>query len=579
MVVLAGLVAAPPALAVPFELAWTATHPTPAVADLFAATVAVREGQVAVGVPYRDVGAATDAGAVLVLAAASGVVRAVLSAPVPAAGARLGSAVALSADVVLAGAPHEGSGRPHAGAVHRFALASGAHRGVLVNPEPGFDDLFGAAVAAPGAEVVAGAALDDAAGDAAGAAWMMRADGSARRTLTKPAPAPYDLFGAAVAASAAYVLVGAPADDAAQPNGGAVYVFDAVSGALLHTLLPVPPSRGDDFGRAVAVAGTLALVGAPRDDVELHPDAGSVQLFDLVTGARLRRCTAPAPEGGAAFGAAVAFRGTGLVVGAPFEDGGAVDAGAAYVLDAACGTLARLGNPVPHVDDQFGNAVAADGSVVAVGAWHDDPSGTAAQAGAVHLFVDLALPTTTTATTTPATTSTALGASTSTTPVTTTTTNGAGGPLASLPSESTTTSQATASSTLVVATSTIVAPTSTSVPQAGDACALDAAWDALDCRLEQLQVALRERGVAALGAARAARAGRQLRAARTQVARAGARQGTRARRPLRRAARALAVLRRTVERATPRGALPGWAVADLAAAARAAEAALVRLRP
>jgi len=66
----------------------------------------------------------------------------------------------------------------------------------------------------------------------------------------------------------------------------------------------------------------------------------------------------------------VAVSGNTVVVGAPWDDTGASDAGSAYVFDATTGGLLRtLNNPTPAASDYFGNSVAVSGNTVVVGAY------------------------------------------------------------------------------------------------------------------------------------------------------------------------------------------------------------------
>lgn len=584
------------ALGAPFDHLWTATHPAAARDDLCGAALAVDDAVVAVGAPYRDVDGEPDAGAVVLFGSDSGAVHALLTAPRPARGARFGSAVALAAGTLVVGAPDEDGGRPHSGAAYRFDH-HGVFDGRLVNPQPGFDDLFGAALAVTGRWLVLGAPLDDVAGPVAGAAWLHDRGTGAWRAVTKSLPAGYDRFGHAVAVTDEYLVVGAPGDDVAGPNGGAVAVFEAASGRILHTLRPPSPAGGDEAGYALAAAGTLLVVGAPGDDVAGETDAGAVLLFDLVRGTMVRRCTAPVPDNGARFGAAVAILDEDLVIGAPREDHEAVDAGAVYVLDAACGLRARIPNPAPHPGDQFGHAVATATGLIAVGAWHDDPTGTAPQSGAVHVFVDRSTPSTTTTTASAGTTSTAFASSTTSVLATTTTVIPGSGPL---PVAETTTTHPAATSTIGgTTTSTSLAPPPTLPAPEEDPCARAGcepcapgacetaacprspgrAWALLECRVVRLAGALERDGATALGARRASRALRALRLAQVRLARARRREAGARERPLRRAGRALGRLRRTVAGAMARRGNPSPPAADLLRLAREAEAAYLEVVP
>src|SRR5206468_4204810 len=146
------------------------------------------------------------------------------------------------------------------------------------------------------------------------------------------------------------------------------------TGSLLLALANPLATEGDEFGFAVAAAGTRLLIGAPGD----HAGAGRVFLFDSATGALIRSFAKPTSRAGDRFGASIAVTEAGLLVGAPGDDVGLVDGGAAYVFSGAAleavfrKRLSALA---------FGASVAAAGADVLVGA----PRG-ASGAGAVSRF-------------------------------------------------------------------------------------------------------------------------------------------------------------------------------------------------
>lgn len=103
--------------------------------------------------------------------------------------------------------------------------------------------------------------------------------------------------------------------------------------------------------------------------------------------------TVPEAEAGDAFGWSVRLAkvdGDGcadLLVGAPYADVvGLTDAGAVYVVyGGPGGRTARLVAPEPEADAHFGWSLTSGGTLVAVGAPHEDADGTA-DSGAVYLF-------------------------------------------------------------------------------------------------------------------------------------------------------------------------------------------------
>src|SRR5262249_32497441 len=191
-------------------------------------------------------------------------------------------------------------------------------------------------------------------------------------------------FGFWVALSGSFVLVGAIRDDTGTTDAGAAYLFDANTGALLHTFMNPTPAAFDNFSQSVAVAGNLVVVGAPQDDTGAR-DAGAAYLFDANSGALLRTLNNPTPEAGDSFGPSVAVSGNVVVVGAERDNTGATSAGAAYLFDPNTGTLLRtFTNPTPADNDRFGNSVALSGNLAVVAADADNTGARAA--GAAYLF-------------------------------------------------------------------------------------------------------------------------------------------------------------------------------------------------
>ena len=186
--------------------------------------------------------------------------------------------------------------------------------------------------------------------------------GTLLHTLNNPTPAIDDYFGEDVAISSNTIVVGASGDDTGATDAGSAYVFNATTGALLHTLNNPTPEIGDGFGgnweyNTLAISGNTIVVGAGLDDTGAT-DAGSAYVFDATTGALLHTVNNPTPEigdgEGDGFGAAVAISGNTIVVGARGDDTGATDAGSAYVFDATSGVLIdTLNNPTPQDSDLF----------------------------------------------------------------------------------------------------------------------------------------------------------------------------------------------------------------------------------
>jgi hypothetical protein len=145
----------------------------------------------------------------------------------------------------------------------------------------------------------------------------------------------------------------------------------------LHGRAPISHA-GDRFGHAVAVNETWIVVGAPFDD-ERAPDAGAVFVFSASTGQFVRKLRAPDATLNDQFGSSVALCANQVLIGAPFKN---AEQGKAYLFNLSTGALvSHLSYPLSVPGDRFGHSVALNSAFAAVGAPLE-----AGLDGAVHLF-------------------------------------------------------------------------------------------------------------------------------------------------------------------------------------------------
>lgn len=197
-----------------------------------------------------------------------------------------------------------------------------------------------------------------------------------------------DEFGTAVAISGTTAVVGASYCD---NLAGRAYVFTETTSGWSQTgeLKGSDTVRADLFGDAVAVSGRTIVVGAPfhadnqgRAYVFTESPAGWKQTAEL-EGSDIRANTATAYD----FGGSVAISGATLVVGASGADNGA---GRAYVFTETAARWRQTGElkgAETVAGDYFGTSVAISGPTVVVGA----PSGLPyTYAGATDVFTHTA---------------------------------------------------------------------------------------------------------------------------------------------------------------------------------------------
>ena len=309
-----------------------------------------------------------------------------------------GSTVALSGTLMVAGAPYDDTGAPDAGSVYIYDLAGPTPTVpvlVIHNPSPVDGDYFGFSVALSGGYLVVGAMASDADQADAGLAYVYDLSAPAPTvpvwTLHPPSPVPGGQFGFSTAIAGSRVVVGASYAGAA--NEGVAYAYD-LSGASptqpVATFTHPSPAAGDQFGYAVAISGTRVLVGAPFVDAGAL-NAGAAYVYDLAgatPGAPSLALTNPSPSESDEFGYAVALSGPRALVGAPRKPLGVPHPGAAFAYDLGGASPANptvtLRSPGLADGDAFGAAVALSGATALVGAPNRDVG--AMDAGSVHTF-------------------------------------------------------------------------------------------------------------------------------------------------------------------------------------------------
>jgi cysteine-rich repeat protein len=403
------------ALAQAFDASQAAT-PSPARSgDQFGFAIAATADQLAIGAP----GTKANAGRVFLFDRRNGTWQ-ILQSPTPTPGDGFGSALAYVDSTLFIGAPGaaqvfqftgaaqgpvlfaSGSGGMGAvlapspdGGLFVGAPLGGMSAGGIVNrlspdggivatyakPEPDARDQFGAAVVAAGGRLFIGAPLDDSANVDGGAVYAypqfdpQTRDAVFRKRLTDAG------FGTSVSASDAAIVVGAPTD---ADKNGAVYMFDpqdttCTNDVVCNTIGFGSGKDGSRFGQSVAIAtGNVALVGAPFENAAV----GAAYL--MRPGSQVQpQIKNPQPSAGDQFGFAVAAVESDLLIAAPLQ--GATDAGKVFVFDNSENPpRVILSKPVRATGDFFGAAMAGEGDTVAVGAPFD--STAAPHAGAVYLF-------------------------------------------------------------------------------------------------------------------------------------------------------------------------------------------------
>ena len=295
-------------------------------------------------------------------------------------GDQLGGAIAVEGNWMAIGADLDDDRGDDAGAVYLFERTgdSWAERQKITASDGDMQDNFGSAVALDGDLLVVGA--PNAGAPSAGAAYvfaLVDSTWSEQTRLSDAGGVADDLFGRAVAARGERIGVGAPG---AGGGTGAVHMFRGSGAAWDPDGSFLPGDAAESFGAALAMSDDTLAIGTPLDD-DAGTASGSVFRLvlngeDWVSGPKVTASDAGAND---QFGTAVALAGTRLVVGAPYRN----ETGAVYVYEGT-GDEVILTRDGEAANDAFGRAVASDGDFLAVGVPGDDEGGTSA--GSVSLF-------------------------------------------------------------------------------------------------------------------------------------------------------------------------------------------------
>jgi len=298
--------------------------------------------------------------------------------PDPTGSDKLGCSVGISGGRAVVGASGNSVPVAGGGSAYVYNVGTGAQTYKLTAPDAAVQDAFGTSVGVSGNVAIVGAMGDD----PGGSAYLYDVtNGTYLRKLTGGDTASGDVFGYSVAIYGNVAIVGAYGDDT---SSGSAYLFNVTTGDQLHKLTADDAYPGDRFGYSVGISGNVAVIGAYLDD-DPQSSAGSAYLFDVATGAQLRKLLASDGAGGDNFGYSVGIDGSVVIVGAYGNDDVMNNSGSAYLFDVATGAqLHKLVADDAEMMDEFGYSVAVSGNVAVVGARNDDDAGY--NSGAAYLF-------------------------------------------------------------------------------------------------------------------------------------------------------------------------------------------------
>jgi hypothetical protein len=250
--------------------------------DKFGFSVAISGGMVVVGA-YGDGTYGIDSGAAYLFARDQGgpdmwgLVKKLFGSDTT-GNDGFGFFVAISGDTIVVGAPFADIGGINLGAAYVFECDQGGAgmwgevKKLTASDPGGINDYFGISVAISGDAVAVGAS-------GYGAAYIFeRNQGGINmwgemKKLTAYDSDEVDVFGSSVAINDEDTVVGRYDDDHAGSFSGSAYHFRRDEGGAgmwgkVDKLIASDAAGGDSYGRAVAIAGEVALIGAAGADTD-----------------------------------------------------------------------------------------------------------------------------------------------------------------------------------------------------------------------------------------------------------------------------------------------------------------------
>jgi hypothetical protein len=309
-------------------------------------------------------------------------------------GDQFGQAVALSGDTMIVGAP--GDGASGTASIYTQDSAGVWTYDQTLTPSP-VDEAyqFGESVAISGGAIVVGAPGNS--NSYSGSAWVYTQDSSGTWTPQMLVPIPNvnssieSDVGQSVAISSDgdTIAVGAPEEEGCPTiHCGAVFMYTGspTTGFSPDGTIDSPDDFVNLFGSAVAISGQTVFVGEPQLQIGQDSQAGAVYGYTAGAGADWGAATQTADltatTQGGGFGDALAAQGSTLVVGAPGvgEQGVSGPVGAGFVYDVSAAGAATVDSELQpalssgSTDPEYGTTVAVDGSSVVLGPYGtDDP--------------------------------------------------------------------------------------------------------------------------------------------------------------------------------------------------------------
>ncbi|MFG0256516.1 MAG: hypothetical protein ACF8GE_01285 [Phycisphaerales bacterium JB043] len=320
-------------------------------------------------------------------------------------GDSFGLSVAIHSNTLLVGAPTRdkpGTGATDHGSVYVFTRSDTmwSEQQILTASDADANDRFGMSAAILGGRLVVGASFENENGSFAGASYVFELENGTwveDQKLLASDGDEGDVFGTSVALSSTTIAVGAHSHNiGSEDDQGAVYLFthDGSQWNELQKLISPDADPSDQFGFSLSIFNATLLIGAPTDN-EGGDDAGAAYVFTRSGGNWGFAQKLIASDSGEEdrFGVDVALHVSYALVGAPFDDDTANATGSSYFFTRSIGVWSeteKLTDDDAALTDQLGESVALYFDNAVVGARADDEAFS--DQGSAQIFANVLNP-------------------------------------------------------------------------------------------------------------------------------------------------------------------------------------------
>lgn len=338
------------------------TDPGGMPGDNFGASVAISGGVAAVGSPFDDTAIGNEGSVSIFYQSPTNPSQWTYHTKVtivgPDGGDLMGTSVALSGDQLIAGAIGDDASGANAGAAYVFSRNQGGadtwgQVAKLLATTGNANDNLGISVDIDDKYAIVGANGVDGFQQEVGAAYIFGKNQFGTNTwgqvakLQAASQNMNDNFGASVAISGPWALVGADRHDRKATDAGAVFAFYKNNNGIndswgqRNIIIDLNGKTGDRFGCAVGIDGEYAVVGSKGDDDQFGDDSGTgfVYLQQDNGWILMGNLEDGGGKAGDALGSSAAISGRNVILGAPLDDNPGSNMGSALVYGGLCNDL------------------------------------------------------------------------------------------------------------------------------------------------------------------------------------------------------------------------------------------------